>query len=100
MAIGTIAIPAGTIISEVDITFAVVPDVCGGASYAVQFDPGSGPISITQNTAFKFKYAANKTVAATDTITLQFGDIVNAMVLKGTALNDSTIQTINVGQAK
>ena len=101
MSIGSLNIPSGTVLSEIDITFAVVPTVCSGVAYAVQFDPGSGPINITQNTAFKFKFNSNYTITGNaQTVNLQFGTIVNAMVNLGTGLNDSTIQTINVGQAQ
>lgn len=100
MTIGSVNIPDGTVLSEVDITFAVKPSVCAGAVYAIQFDSGLGPVNITQNTAFKFLFPAGKTVAANDSVTLMFGQIVNGMVTKGAALDNSTIQTVNVGLAK
>jgi hypothetical protein len=97
-------VAAGAQIQEIDITTAVKPDVCGGANYAVQFDPGSGPISITQNTAFKFQFSTPVTISGTtaspQTLTLLFGQIVNGMVSLGTGLNNSTIQTVNVGSAR
>lgn len=98
--IGSVEIPEGTAIKEVDITFAVVPSVCAGANYAVQFDPGTGPINITQNTAFKFKFANPLTVQGQQSITLMFSSIVQAMIGLGANLDNSTIQTINVGQAQ
>ncbi|MGK5084549.1 hypothetical protein WDW37_14740 [Bdellovibrionota bacterium FG-1] len=103
MTIGNIAIPTGTIISEIDITFAVVPAVCAGANYAVEFDNGigGGVHDITQNTAFKFNFASNYTITGkSQTITLLFGAIVSAMAQKGVELDDNTIQTLNVGQAE
>jgi len=103
MTIGSIGISAGTVLSEIDITFANVPAICAGANYAVQFDNGvgGGLITITQNTAFKFRFANNYTITDSQhTITLMFGAIVNAMVAKGSALNNQSIQTINVGQAQ
>jgi hypothetical protein len=103
MTLGALTIPAGTVLSEIDITFAVVPSVCGGANYAVEFDNGTGGgvRDITQNTAFKFTFASGRTITGSaETIDLRLGDIVNAMVAKGSALDNSTIQTINVGQAQ
>lgn len=96
--LGSLNIPAKTTISEVDITFAVVPSVCGGATYAVQFDNGvgSGVINVTQNTAFKFKYPTPISISGDQAITLKFGAIVNAMVALGSGLNNSTIQTVAV----
>jgi hypothetical protein len=101
MTIGSLDIPAGTVLSEIDITFAVAPTFCQGVSYAIQFDPGTGPINITQNTEFKFKFGSGKTITAdAQSLNLLLGSIVTAMVAKGTNLNDSTIQTINVGVAQ
>ncbi len=103
MTIGAITIPSGTAIKEIDITFAVVPSVCSGANYAVQFDNGigGGTINISQNTAFKFQFASPLTVSETpQTISLLFGNIVNDMVSKGNTLNNSTIQSVAVGQAQ
>lgn len=102
MQIASVDVPSGTTIAEVDITFATKPSVCNGANYAVQFDPGSGPIDITQNTAFKFQFSGSGRAfdGTPATINLLFGTIVNAMIAQGTNLNNSTIQTINVGQAE
>ena len=62
MTIGSITLTPGTMIKEVDITFAVVPSVCQGANYAVEFNPGSGARTITQNTAFKFQFSTAKEI--------------------------------------
>jgi hypothetical protein len=104
MALGTLDLPAGTVLSEIRVTFAVVPSVCSGANYAVQFDNGAGGgvRDITQNTAFRFRFASpGRTISGADeTIDLKLGDIVNAMVSLGSSLDNSTVQTINVGQAE
>lgn len=103
MTIGSLKIEAGTAIKEIDITLATVPSVCQGANYAVQFDDGThGPINITQNTAFKFMFPGSgvTVVNGLQTFTLLFGQIVNGMVSLGAGLNNSSIQTVNVGQAQ
>jgi hypothetical protein len=68
----------------------------------VQFDVGSGPINITQDTAFKFTFANPVTVTgAAQNLSLLFGSIVNSMVSLGAGLNNSTIQSVaasGVGQ--
>ena len=100
MGLTSLNIVAGTQIKEIDITTAVKPEICGGVNYAVLFDPGSGNIPITQNTAFKFKFATPVTITGSSQLfSLLFGQIVNGMVSLGTGLNNSTIQTVNVGQA-
>jgi hypothetical protein len=95
-------IAAGTKIKEVKITSAVKGSVCSNAAYAVQFDVGSGPINITQDTAFKFTFANPVTVTgAAQNLSLLFGSIVNSMVSLGAGLNNSTIQSVaasGVGQ--
>lgn len=101
--IGSLDLPAGTVISEIDITFAVKPSVCQGVNYAVRFDDGiNGIKDITQNTAFKFMFPAGgvQVTGEAQTLTLMFGDIVNGMVGLGASLDNSTIQTVNVGQAR
>lgn len=104
MTIGSLAIPVGTEISEINITFAVVPSVCSGANYGVQFDNGvgGGLKNITQNTAFKFLFTAGnlQVTSSTQTITLLFGNIVDGMAALGAGLDNTTIQTVNVGQAR
>lgn len=94
LALTSISIPNGTTIKEIDITSAVKPSACGGATYAVQFDPGSGVINITQNTSFKFIYSTPVTINNDTTLTLLFGAIVNAMVGQGAGLSNSSIQTV------
>ena len=103
MTIGTVSVPSGVVIKEVEVTFAVVPAVCQGANYAVQFNDGvNGVKEITQNTAFKFTFsgAGLSVDGSVQSITLLFGQIVNGMVALGSGLNNSTIQTVNVGQAQ
>lgn len=101
MTIGSLNIPTGTEIKEIDITFAAVPSVCGGATYAVQFDDGvNGAKDITQNTAFKFQFSTPKVIADGETLSLLFGSIVNQMVSLGSGLNNSSIQGVSVGQAQ
>lgn len=97
MTLGSLSIPTGTQISRIDITFAATPSICGGASYAVQFDAGGGPIDITQNTAFRFDFASPKTIAEVDAVNLKFGNIVDAMAALGGGLNNSTIQNVAIG---
>jgi|GEM_PF-5556527 len=91
-------IAAGTQIKEIDITSAGNNPTCAAmGANAVVFDPGTGAINITQNTAFKFVYATPLTVTGSaQSLTLMFGAIVNGMVAQGTGLNNSTIQNIAV----
>ena len=103
MALTSLTIVAGTQIKEIDITSAVKPDTCSGVSYAVLFDTGSGANLITQNTAFKFTFSTPMTITGNaQTLSLLFGQIVNGMVnlVNGSGLTNSSIQTVNVGQAK
>jgi len=93
----TFDLPKDTQIKEVYITSAVAPSVCSGANYAVEFDPTSAPISITQNTQFKFTFATPMVVTGeAQDLTVLFGAIIDSMVALGTGLNDSSIQTIAV----
>ena len=93
-------IASGTQIKEIDITSAVNTALCPGFPDAVAFDPGTGAVHISQNTAFKFKYANPLTITgSSQNLNLLFGQIVNGMVSLGVSLNNSTIQTVNVGQA-
>ncbi|MGK5084551.1 hypothetical protein WDW37_14750 [Bdellovibrionota bacterium FG-1] len=94
-------VAAGTQIKEIDITSAISATLCPGFSYAVQFDPGSGPINITQNTAFKFTFSTPVTITGSaQNLTLLLGQIVNGMVALGAGLSNSTIQTVSAGQAQ
>jgi hypothetical protein len=91
----TLNLPANTQIKEIDITSAVNTTICPNFSDAVLFDPGTGAIHISQNTAFKFKYATPMTISGSaQNLTLLFGSIVTAMVAQGAGLNSSNIQTI------
>jgi hypothetical protein len=95
MLLTRIDVPANTQITEIDITSAVVPDVCSGFGDAVLFDPGSGPIHISQNTAFKFKFATPLNISGSaQTLNVLFGSIVSQMVALGQGLNNSNIQSI------
>jgi hypothetical protein len=97
----TLSIATGVQIKEIKLTSAAKPSTCSGVTYAVQFDPGSGPINITQNTSFTFTLSTPLTISgSSQTLTLLLGQIVNGMVALGTGLNNSTIQTVNVGQAR
>lgn len=95
MLLTTISLPANTQIKEIDITSAIKPDICAGFGDAVLFDPGSGPIHISQNTAFKFKFASPLNITGSaQNLTVLFGSIVNQMVAQGQGLNNSNIQSI------
>lgn len=101
MSLTSVNIAAGIQIRQISVTSAIKPDICPGFSDAVEFDPGSGPIHISQNTAFKFVFATPLSVdGSAQTINLKLGDIVNGMVALGAGLNNSTIQNVNVGQAQ
>ena len=101
MTLASLSIAAGTQVKEIDITSAISTTLCPGFSDAVEFNPNSGAIHISQNTAFKFIFATPVSITGTQqTLSLLLGQIVNGMVALGAGLNNSTIQTVNVGQAK
>lgn len=97
LSVASFDIAAGTQVKEIYITSAVNPTLCGGAAYAVRFNPGSGNIDITQNTQFKFTYANPVSITGgAQELTVLFGSIINAMVGQGNGLTNSSIQTIAV----
>lgn len=98
MTLTTLNIAANTQIKEIDITSAGSASTCAAmGANAVIFDPGTGAINITQNTAFKFTYSTPLTITGSaQSLTLMFGAIVNGMVAQGTGLSNSTIQSISV----
>lgn len=104
MSIGSLYLTPGSTLKNVKFVIATVPELCQGANFAVLFNgPSSGgDISITQDVSFRFDFpGAGYTVSGDgQTIDLLLGDIVNGMVSLGSGLNNSTIQTVNVGQAQ
>ena len=103
MAIGSLNLTPGSLLKDVKLTVAVNPTVCNGAGYSVRFNSGVGAdIDLTQNLAFRFDFptSGDQVTGGQQTITLFLGAIVNGMVSLGSGLNNSTIQTVNVGQAQ
>ena len=94
----------GTVLKNVKFAIATVPSFCQGANYAALYNSSAsgGDILITQNVAFRFDFAAPgyNVTGGLQVIDLLLGQIVNGMFALGTGLNNSTIQTINVGQAQ
>lgn len=102
MTIGNLDISAGAVLKNIKFTIATVPSLCGGANYSVRFNhDGLGAAKeITQDVSFRFDFVASGFTPITSTpMTLFLGGIVTGMVAKGSNLDGSTIQTVNVGQA-
>lgn len=101
--IGNLDLEPGAVLKNIKFTIATKPDLCGGADYAVAFSAAStgGEKKVTQDMSFRFDFSGGAyTVAEGQKITLLLGDIVNGMVSLGASLDNSSIQTVNVGQAK
>ena len=91
-----LTIAAGTQIKQIDITSAISTTLCPGFADAVEFTPNATAIHISQNTAFKFKFATPVTISgSSQTLSMLFGAIVTSMVAQS-PLNNSTIQTAAV----
>lgn len=102
MTIGNLDISAGAVLKNIKFTIATVPSLCGGVNYSVRFNhDGLGAAKeITQDVSFRFDFGASGFTPSTSSpITLFLGGIVTGMVAKGSNLDGSTIQTVNVGQA-
>lgn len=104
MVIGSLNLTADSVLKDVKLTVASVPQLCG-TNYSVRFDSGtSGPVDLTQNVAFRFDFPVSGTTVtgSAQTLTLFLGQVVDGMVTLANAgnLNNSTIQTVNVGQAQ
>jgi hypothetical protein len=102
MTIGTLDITSGTVLKNIKFTIATKPELCSSADYAVLFNAGSsGDKKVTQDMSFQFDFASGGyTFQSGQTVTLYLGDIVNGMATLGSGLNNTTIQTVDVGQAK
>jgi hypothetical protein len=104
MTLGTLLLTEGSVLKNVKFTIATVPELCGGANYAIRFNSGTGDVDLTQNVAFRFDFPAEglRITSESRGITLLLGAIVNGMVTLANAgnLNNSTVQTVNVGQAQ
>lgn len=102
MSIGYLDLTAGTVLKNIKFTIATKPELCSNADYAVLFNAGSsGDKKVTQDMSFQFDFASGGyTVENGKAITVYLGDIVNGMATLGSSLDNSTIQTVDVGQAK
>ncbi|MCM2279184.1 MAG: hypothetical protein NDJ89_13995 [Oligoflexia bacterium] len=101
-ALGTLDVEPGTVLKNIKFTIATKPELCSGANYAVLFNSGAtGERHVTQDISFRFDFPpGGYTVDDSRAITLYLGNIVNGMVSLGAGLDDSSIQTVSVGQAQ
>ena len=104
MTIGGLNLTPGSTLKNVKFVIATKPEICSGANYAVLFNSPSsgGDRLITQDVSFRFDFPSSGYVitGSPQTIDLLLGQIVNGMVALGATLDNSTIQTVNVGQAQ
>ncbi|MCM2323748.1 MAG: hypothetical protein NDJ90_10860 [Oligoflexia bacterium] len=101
--IGNLDLQAGTALKNIKFTLATKPEICAGADYAVLFNSDStgGDRKVTQDMSFSFEFPVSGYIVENDQpITLFLGDIVNGLAALGAGLDNSSIQGVNVGQAR